>query len=52
MIDVVKVPKIVAEYAEGKGKQEFLPASQIVRSLMQKGMLYEQAERRKRDDQK
>ena len=52
MVEVVKVPKSVALYAEEKGKQEFLPPSQIIRSLMQKGMFVEQAERSKRDENK
>ena len=52
MVEVVKVPKSVAIYAEEKGKQEFLPPSQIIRSLMQKGMFAEQAERSKRDENK
>ena len=52
MIEVVKVPKHVAAWAEEESKREFLPPSQIVRSLMQRGLAELQRRGHQRDDNK
>ena len=41
----VKVPRQVAEYAQQLAKQEFLKPSEVVRSLMTRGMFADQMQR-------
>jgi hypothetical protein len=51
VVTVVKVPKSVALYAERRAREDFLPPSQVIRSLMQRGMFVEQTERGNRQNQ-
>ena len=48
MVTVVKVRKSVAVFADELAREEFLPPSQVIRSLMQRGMYAYQMERRRR----
>ena len=52
MVTVVKVPKSVAVFADELAREEFLPPSQVIRSLMQRGMYAYQVERRRREASK
>jgi hypothetical protein len=42
---IVRVPPAIAAYAEVAAKEEFLKGYEIVRSIMNRGMLQHQTER-------
>jgi hypothetical protein len=46
----VKVPRQVAEYAQQRARQEYLKPSEVVRSLMTRGMFADQMERSRQQD--
>ena len=48
MMTVIKVPRQIAEYAEERARREFLKPSEVVRSLMLRGMLGDQLEESRR----
>lgn len=47
----VKVPRQIAEYAQQRARHEFLKPSEVVRSLMLRGMFADQLEESRRRDQ-
>jgi hypothetical protein len=52
MVEVVKVPRAVALYAEQRAQQEFLKPTEVIRSLMTRGMFADQLERSRKQGSK